>query len=242
LQQKRVGRTKLLPSLELIRELCEELAAVGVPYCHWKSNAALARSMSGDGDLDLLVSRAHAQAFSETLLRLGFRQVQDVSDPEMPGILHYYGYDRESGKLVHVHAHYGLIVGHEATKNCHLPVERAYLESAQEGNLIPIAAPEFELVVFVIRMVLKHSTGDAILGGQGRLSRAERRELEYLRARVSQTQMHSIVGQHLPWVSFRSITRGGGILRPSGESGWRGRSPVSRKRGSMPSSSGRMKT
>jgi thymidylate kinase len=188
-------------SLRLIRELCEELNAAGLLYCHWKSNAALDRCMGGEGDLDLLVSRAHAQAFSMILLGLGFRLVQDDSDPEVPGIVHYYGHDRESDRLVHVHAHYCLTVGHDATKNCHLPIERAYLESAKKNELIPVATPAFEMVVFVIRMMLKHSTWDTILARQGRLSGSERRELEYLRARASQAQLHSIVAEHLPWIS-----------------------------------------
>lgn len=188
------------PTLELIRNLCEELNAKGIAYCHWKSNAMLDRSASGDNDLDLLVDRADVQLFTDILCRLGFRQAQAPSGQQMPGVLEYYGYDREADRLVHVHAHYQLILGHDATKNYHLPIERPYLESAVQGDLFKVPAPEFELVVFVIRMVLKHSTWDAILGRHGTLSIAERQELEYLQARASQTRMYDILKQYVPYV------------------------------------------
>jgi len=188
------------PISELVRDLCEELNSKGIAYCHWKSNAMLDRSARGDNDLDLLVGRADVQLFTDILCRLGFRQARDPSEQEMPGVLDYYGYDREAGRLVHVHAHYQLILGHDATKNYHLPIERPYLESVVQGDLFRVPAPEFELVIFVIRMVLKHSTWDAILGRQGALSTAERQELEYLQSRVSRTQTYDILKQHLPCV------------------------------------------
>ncbi len=44
-------------TLELVDALCVALADATVTYCHWKSNEALDRSLSGDNDLDLLVAR-----------------------------------------------------------------------------------------------------------------------------------------------------------------------------------------
>ena len=188
------------PALELVRHLCEELNTKGITYCHWKSNAMLDRSATGDNDLDLLVGRADALLFADVLCRLGFKEARAVSEPRMPGVLDYYGYDREAGRLVHVHAHYQLVLGHDATKNYHLPIEKPYLESAVQGDLFKVPAPEFELVVFVLRMVLKHSTWDAILSGDGDLSASEHQELEYLQSRISQTQLGDVLEHYLPYV------------------------------------------
>jgi thymidylate kinase len=187
-------------ALRLVRTLCEELNSKGIAYCHWKSNAMLDRSARGDTDLDLLIGRADVQRFTGILCRLGFKQAQDPKAPQMPGVLNYYGYDKEADKLIHVHAHYQLVLGHDATKNYRLPVERPYLESSVQGDLFKVPAPEFELIIFVIRMALKHSTWDAILGGQGTLSVAERQELEYLKARASQTRIYDTLDQHVPCV------------------------------------------
>lgn len=190
-------------ALGLVRNLCEELNTNGIAYCHWKSNAMLDRSAWGDNDLDLLVSRADVQLFTDILYGLGFKQAQNPPEKQMPGILDYYGYDEEADRWVHVHAHYQLILGHDATKNYHLSIEMPYLKSAVQGELFKIPAPEFELVVFVIRMVLKHSTWDAILGLQGTLSATERQEMAYLQNRVSQEQMCDILKEHLPYVDSR---------------------------------------
>jgi thymidylate kinase len=187
-------------TLGLVRTLCEELKSNGIAYCHWKSNARLDRSATGDNDLDLLIGRADVQRFTGILCRLGFKQAQDPSVQQLPGVLNYYGYDKEADKLIHVHAHCQLVLGQDATKNYHLPVERLFLDSAVQGELFRVPAPEFELIVFVIRMVLKHSTWDAILTRQGSLSASEREEFEYLQSRASQTQMYDILGQHLPYV------------------------------------------
>lgn len=160
----------------------------------------LSRSASGDNDLDLLIGRADVQRFTGILFGLGFKQAQDPSPQQMPGVLDYYGYDKEADKLVHVHAHYQLVLGHDATKNYRLPIERPFLESSVQGDLFKVPAPEFELIVFAIRMALKHSTWDAILGRQGSLSIAERQELEYLEARASQTRIYDTLDQHVPYV------------------------------------------
>ena len=134
---------KQATTLELVEILCNELRTNGIIYCHWKSNASLDRSANGENDLDLLVGRSSMQQFAEILMRLGFKQAFDKADRQLPGVLDYYGYDRTSGKFVHVHAHYQLVIGHDATKNYHLPIEVQYLESALQGDLFMVPAPEF---------------------------------------------------------------------------------------------------
>ena len=188
------------PTLDLVYALCRALDTEGVAYCHWKSNAALDRSAKGENDLDLLVSRADAQLFAGILCRLGFKQAQAIPQQQLPAVVSYYGYDKGAERLVHVHAHYQLIVGHDATKNYRLPIERPFLESAIHDGLFRIPVPEFEFIAFVIRMVLKHSTWDAFLGRYCTLSKAERYELQYLQSRVNQAEVHAILAQHLPYV------------------------------------------
>jgi len=166
--------------LDLVHELCNALAAQEISFCHWKSNNSLDRSFSGDNDLDLLVSRSDADRFTEVLLRLGFKQARTSSELQLPGVLSYYGYDEETEKFVHIHAHYQLIVGHDMTKNYRLPIEKSLLEFAFYDDLLRTPSHEFELIVFVIRMVLKHSTWDAILSLQGDLSNTEQKELDEL--------------------------------------------------------------
>jgi thymidylate kinase len=187
-------------ALDLIVNLCWALAAQKIDYCHWKSNSFLDRSASGKNDLDLLVNRSHAQCFMEILYGLGFKEILCPHGEDLPGVRDYYGYDRNTGRLVHVHAHFQLILGNDLSKNYHLPLERIYLESSVQGNLFRIPAPEFELVILVIRMVLKHSTWDAILMRHGNLSSSERRELDDLTTEETLSKVEGVL-QHLPGLS-----------------------------------------
>jgi thymidylate kinase len=184
--------------LSLVRRLCRELRAQGITYCHWKSNASLDRSARGDNDLDLLVLRRDAQRFTETLSRLGFKEARPPSVREIPGVQHYYGLDTDSGRLVHVHSQYELVVGDDTTKNYRLPIEADYLDSAVPGPLFSVPSPEFELVVFVIRMVLKHATWDALLCGRGSLSRSEASEHADLVSRADPAAVRRTVARCLP--------------------------------------------
>ncbi len=175
-------------TLRLIQKLCKALDEEGVVYCHWKSNAALDRSASGDNDLDLLVSRADAQLFTNTLVRFGFKEARASAEKELPGVLNYYGYDSDADRFIHVHLHYQLVLGHDATKNYRLPIERSYLESAVQGDLFKVPAAEYEFIVFVIRMVLKHSTWDVILGRQGTLKPPSEKSFPTCRLRLSSSE------------------------------------------------------
>lgn len=205
-----------LSVLPLIHDLCNELAIENIAYCHWKSNDVLERSASGDNDLDLLVSRTDITKFSEILYRLGFKGAKAPQEKKMPGVLDFFGYDGEVDKIIHVHAHYQLILGHDMTKNYRLPIEKPYLESAVQSDLFKIPALEFEYIVFVIRMTIKHSTWDTILGRQGKLKPAERRELAFLTTRINQERVYELLNRFLPYIDDDLFNNCVQALQPTG--------------------------
>jgi thymidylate kinase len=188
------------PALDLVRRLCETLKEEGICYCHWKSNNALDRSASGENDLDLLISRGDAQRFTEILYRFGFREAVVSFDKLLPGILNFFGYDAQADTFVHVHAHYHLVLGHDLAKNYHVPIEAPYLASAVQQGLFKVPAPEFELIIFVIRMLLKHATWDALLSREGKLSTRERQELVFLQDCADRDKIEKILQQHIPYL------------------------------------------
>jgi thymidylate kinase len=193
--------------LALVKRLVAALDAAGISYCHWKSNEAIDRSASGDNDLDLLVARSDAGRFADVLAQLGFRVARPSADRQLPGIIDYYGFDAPSGRAVHVHAHYQLVLGDDMTKNFRLPIEDAYLRSATGDALFPLPRPEFEYLLFVLRMVVKHSTWDAQLDRKGRLTASERRELAYLEDRIDNAAVHDLVDLHLPFLGRRLFSK-----------------------------------
>lgn len=189
--------------LAIIRELCHKLNTQGINYCHWKSNAAIEKSASGENDLDLLVSHSSEQDFTSILSNLGFKTAESRQKYRIPGISDYYGIDQATGCLVHVHAHYVLVLGHDATKNYHIPVEEAYLASSSPAGLFRIPSTEFELIVLVIRLMLKHSTWDTLLLNQGKLSPSELHELDYLEKRISTSRLHEILREFFPYFDIQ---------------------------------------
>lgn len=201
-------------SLTLICRLSQALQSESISYCHWKSNVALKRVASGANDLDLLIHRADAQRFTEILYRLGFKEARDQLE-QLPGVLDYYGYDQATDRFVHVHAHYQLIIGHDRTKNYRLPIEEAYLASATQGDLFKTPSLEFEFIVFVVRMLLKHGTWDAVLSREGKLPRAAREEFAYLQTQVNQPQIDAYLRQHMPFLSGTLFGRCVQALQPT---------------------------
>jgi thymidylate kinase len=186
-------------TLSLVRELTAALEAESVSYCHWKSNAFLDRSRSGENDLDLLVRRSDLDAFSAVMHGLGFKQATNPSR-SVPAIEDYYGYERASDRLVHVHAHYQLIVGDDLTKNYRIPLETAFLDMTLRDDEFRIPIPELELILLVIRLTLKHSTWDAVLARRAKVPVSAREELAFLRGRTDEHAMAALLKEHLPFV------------------------------------------
>ena len=190
-------------AIPLVARLCAALAEEGVRYCHWKSNWRLERWLRGEGDLDLLIDRAHAGRFAEVVARLGFKPALPTRDRQVPGVCDFYGFDSEANRLVHLHVHHQLVLGHDLTKNFHLPLEDAYLASCDARGMPPVPAPAFELVVFVLRMVLKFAPGEAALRRVrrgGAATSAAQRELEFLAAGADGADVRSVLARHLPFV------------------------------------------
>jgi thymidylate kinase len=195
--------------LSLVRALCTTLEAENVGYCHWKSTAFLDRSASAERDLDLLVRRTDAAAFAAILRRFGFKEARKRSGT-LPAVTDYFGYDREANKFVHVHVHYQLIVGDDMTKNYRIPLEKQILAVSIRDGIFRISPREVELIMFVIRMTLKHSAWDAVVAGQGRLPAAARKELDYLRDRTDPSLLSGFLRKHMPFVDeavFAACTR-----------------------------------
>ncbi|MGQ0850074.1 MAG: dTMP kinase [Actinomycetota bacterium] len=192
-------------SLKLIVSLADRLEERGVNYCHWKSNAGIDRVIRGEGDLDLLVGRDDIGAFLEVLASLRFARAESKGRLSVPGTEHFYGYDLEADRFVHIHAHYQMILGHDQTKNYRLPVEDAYLATSKREGSLRLPDRDFEFIVFVVRMILKYSIWDevfwnVVLGKETRPKAAERQELAAFAANVDQTRVGILLREHFPYL------------------------------------------
>lgn len=197
------GRAERLEPLPLIADLLGELHRRGVRYCHWKSTAGLDRALTGQTDLDLLVDRAHAFEFDLAIRSLGFKPFVSHVSRRFPGVEDHIGHDATSGRLVHLHVYYQLILGEQYVKNHRLPLEKAFLDGARDFNGIPVPPPELELLVLGLRTLLKYRTVDAAkdmvrLGRRGGIPPDARAELEALGEQVSDDELRRASERHLP--------------------------------------------
>ena len=195
IDRKAMYQLKELP-LTLVDRLCAALDAEGIAYCQWKGHWKRSRWATGEGDIDLLVCRSDAKRFASIVCRLGFKEALPPLERRIPGISHYYGFDQETNRFTHLHIHYQLIFGHYLTMNYRLPIERPLLESAVPGKFFRVPAPEFELIVFVIRIALQYSVWASLFRKQP--GRSHHDELEYLRERADLKRTMEILEQHLP--------------------------------------------
>ncbi len=145
--------------LELIELLTDALSSQGVAYCHWKSNFSLAKALSGETDLDLLVDRRSLPQGVAILRGLGFRPAAVKWGPGLPpGVYHYYGLDRQTGQLVHVHLFSRIITGESFIKSHQLPFEEMLLENTRKVQGIPVPSKSAELVLFILRTFIKYGS------------------------------------------------------------------------------------
>ena len=192
------------PTIALVHDVCVALAGDRVRYCHFKRNAFLDRSRAGEKDLDLLIARRDEDRFSAIMHRLGFKLARRLGGG-LPGIQDYYGYDFETGRVVHVHAHYQLVVGDDLTMSYRIPLEDAFLEAAREDGEILVPPPELELILLVIRLTLRHLTWDAVVTRRARVPASSRAELAFLQERIEEDQVERLLEQWLPFVDGRTF-------------------------------------
>ena len=142
----------------LFHRLIKLLNSQDIKYCHWKSNRYLGDIRKGEVEYDLLIARQYIAKFEALVIQLGFKRAIVPHAHHLPGVHHFYGYDGEEDLIVHIHAFYNLITGESIAKNYRLPFERMLLQHQMWQDDIPIPPKSAQLVIFVIRMMVKHGS------------------------------------------------------------------------------------
>lgn len=190
-------------TLRLVREVFTALHGAAVRYCHWKSTTALPKALAGGTDLDLLVNRADAAAFTEVVAGTGFKPFISHPTRRFVGVEDWLGHDADSGRLVHLHVYYRLVLGEDYVKNHVLPIEGAVLDRVVTRHGVRVPHPADELTILVIRALLKYRRTDAAkdslrLGRRGGLPPNLRQELADLAGRVSDDDLEAAARRLVP--------------------------------------------
>ena len=188
--------------LSLVRHLAHALEREGIRYCQWKGHTKWHRWATGEGDIDLLVDPADAARFARALRELGFVLALEPPHQRLPGVQSYFGFDRGSGKLVHVHAHERLFIGRPWSAAYALPMEGLFLASATEGSVFRTPAPEIDLIGFVVRTVERFRLTTALRPSPPDWSAAVRQELSDHERRSDPARLAQAVAQ-VPFLDAR---------------------------------------
>jgi thymidylate kinase len=144
------------PGKAVIRSFLDSLDSKGVRFCHWKSNIRLGDTLAGIEDIDLLVHRGDAKPFHEAMLENGFKLAQSRAGIGHPGVFHALSLDAASGELAHLHAYHQIVSGDSLVKNYRLKIEDMLLNETSDMHGVKVPCREAELVLFVLRIALKH--------------------------------------------------------------------------------------
>lgn len=193
------------PPLTAVLNLFNDLNQQNIIYCHWKSNQHLTEALNGSTDLDILVARDQEEDFRVIVHQHGCKLIISPPGKQYPGLEDYLGYDPETGHSFHLHVHYQLILGEQFVKNYRLPLTEQFLAATTISQGIKIVKPTLELIVLVIRALLKYRDRDALKDylsvRSGGLPRNILREFEYLLQQTSIEAVETYLNQHGSLVS-----------------------------------------
>ena len=153
------------PPLPLLLAILGEFHRQNLSYCYWKSSLRVYRALSGESDLDLLIAREDQHRAQAILLQQGLKLFRDVANRDHPAVVSYLGYDEPSGRVVHLHLHFRLVVGEALLKNYRLPWEAAILRRAvlHPGLPIRMLDPASEALLLVTRAAFEASRMDPVV-------------------------------------------------------------------------------
>jgi|GEM_PF-2852598 thymidylate kinase len=178
--------------LEIIEKTLDELHDNNINYCHFKSNEHLAASFSGDTDLDILFDYKQYKEIESLLISLGFRKFNTIWFVSYPYVEDYI-YITE-GKIVHIHAHFKLILGESKVKSYIFPWDDVIFKNKiylNEYNIYT-TSPTDELLLLIVRTALKLPKTNKNYA-KNTDTKDSIREFEWLKERVTENEIINLV-------------------------------------------------
>ncbi|WP_158258433.1 hypothetical protein [Rhodopila globiformis] len=145
--------------------LLESLRNQRITFCYFKSSRRIAAALAGDTDLDLLVARADHARLQQALLASGFKPFVAAPSRADPAVASFLGFDEATGRLLHVHLHFSLLLGSALLKNYQLPWTDAILASAVTCPGLPVRMldPATETLLLVLRRSIELRRNDPVV-------------------------------------------------------------------------------
>ena len=156
--------TRKLEPLSRSLALFRQFEECGVPCCHFKSNEHLLEGLAGVTDLDLLIASDRARAAQGALQTAGFKRFSGRFAAAYPAVEDYLGFDTDTGRLIHAHVYYALVVGEPNLKGYQLGFDGAVLATrvVDRATGVHTSDPSYEMLLLLIRFALKARVRDCV--------------------------------------------------------------------------------
>ncbi len=195
--------------LPMVRNLIRRLEREAILYCHWKSNEHLKAAVCGDTDLDILFDEGQQTRIVELLRQADFARFRSIWFRRYPAIEDFIGIDSEKGKVVHVHAHFQLVLGEKLVKSYRLPWESDLLSARvwDQEHEIYRSDPVWEMLLLVIREAIKLTTRVKHAVHKPSAQSGANREMVWLRERVSRQDLRHLAAAYCGPEACRAVDR-----------------------------------
>ena len=140
--------------VRIFHDFFNELRAEDIIFCNWKGHHQVNENLEGEGDLDIFTPLASKKKFEEIATEGGFKRVLSYQ-AEHPFIEHFYGFDVDTLKFVHLHVYFKIVTGEHISKNYMLPLENYLTRNLDFNFLLPTINENAKLNIFLIRYFLK---------------------------------------------------------------------------------------
>jgi thymidylate kinase len=190
----------------LLRQLAFVLDREGIRYCQWKGHWSAHRWSRGYGDVDLLVDHNAQAAFRTVAGQLGFKLAHPEGARQIPAVEHYFGFDPQVPRLLHLHVHYRLLLGEYWKRVYRIPVERQILEHSVPGQPFRVPTQTHTFFIFVMRMMLRQ-VGRPLLSAHGRWLSGIEVPLASLESASNTRELAQLLEQHLSPVDLPFFER-----------------------------------
>lgn len=201
--------------LKIVRDFINKLNDEKILYCHWKSNQHVSDAFNGIDDIDMLIAQEDILKLNVVLNELGYKRFRLPEKRAYVGIEDYLGFDKETGKFVHLHLHYQLTLGEKFLKGFQLPCSNSILNRRifDKENQIYTTSYEDEMWLLLLRAALKMRHRDYIklLIGKDVFGLSTHREYKWLQDNFDVKQFElitkNILGSEVSNQMIRIVNR-----------------------------------
>ena len=172
--------------LEVCKQLFDQWNKQGVRYCHWKSNEHLLEGLNGETDLDVFVLPQDKKLAEELLTKSLYIECVTQKGGCYPNVTEWIGFDKNTGKLVHVHLHYQIITGTKYCKEYVFPINDLIISTRvlDSSTNIYVTDPNLEIIILYSRIALKAIKKKAIS-----IDNSDVREIDYLKSKIQKDKV-----------------------------------------------------